>query len=175
MELYGRYVRRFVDAPLEGARGPGRGGGDADQLRDPPGPVHLNLPFDEPPVPERHGKGLPTRGRGRGARLARVEQAGPTSAGCGGEPPDVLDLLRTDRLLDADRVPVAGAMPAPPIEVLELAERLGWPAAELISGLRHPAGALAAGQHLLDPSPGLRWRRPLRGGAGNIEPHPRRA
>jgi len=155
--LYGGYVRRFIEAPLDG--GPEDwdvvgASASAAAIAEPPGPAHVNLPFDEPLVPETAAD-LAGRAVEDVARASRAWTR-PAPEGSGGlEPPEALDLLRTDRLLDADRgLVVAGAMPSPPAAIVELAERLGWPvAAEPLSGLRRPAGALAAGQHLMASEP----------------------
>src|SRR5262249_23526059 len=57
VELYGRYVRRFVDAPVPSDEADDAWrelGGDAVSaaLGQPAGPVHLNLPFEEVLTPE---------------------------------------------------------------------------------------------------------------------------
>jgi 2-succinyl-5-enolpyruvyl-6-hydroxy-3-cyclohexene-1-carboxylate synthase len=164
VELYGGYVRSFVDAPIAaspedwGAIG---SGAIAAALGDPPGPVHLNLPFDEPLVPETPD-GLAGRAVADLARVTRAWTPRSCEEPAALEPPNVLDLLRTDRVLDAARgLVVAGAMSVPPTTILELADRLGWPvAAEPLSGLRHPAGALAAGQQLLASDPWTATHRP---------------
>ena len=63
VELYGRYVRLFVDAPVPAEdddatdwRGIGLEAVEA-ALGTPTGPVHLNLPFDEPLTPRRSTAG----------------------------------------------------------------------------------------------------------------------
>jgi 2-succinyl-5-enolpyruvyl-6-hydroxy-3-cyclohexene-1-carboxylate synthase len=152
-ELYGRYVRRFIEGALDGTREDwGVAGATAitAALGDPPGPVHLNLPFDEPLVPE-----TAPGPADRATAEARIAERIWEGSDAGGPPaidaPDLIDLLRTDRALDADRgVVVVGGMPSPPTAILELADRLGWPVvAEPPSGVRLPGRALAAGQHLL--------------------------
>jgi 2-succinyl-5-enolpyruvyl-6-hydroxy-3-cyclohexene-1-carboxylate synthase len=162
VELYGGYVRRFVDAPLDGEPGDwGTIGTDAfvAATGEPPGPVHLNLPFDEPLVPETP-VGLADRVV---ADVLRVTKAWtrPVAAGDPG-PLEALELLRADRLLDAERGLVTiGRMPFPPVSILDLADRLGWPVvAEPLSGARLPGRALAAGHHLLASEPWLNTFRP---------------
>jgi 2-succinyl-5-enolpyruvyl-6-hydroxy-3-cyclohexene-1-carboxylate synthase len=164
VELYGGYVRRFAGASLDGsAQAWAAAGAEAIPAAtgDPPGPVHLNLPFDEPLVPEARA-GLAGRAVADVVRVTRAwprpSPAEPTSL----EPPDALDLVRTDQPLDEARgLVVAGATSSHADAILELAGRLGWPVvAEPLSGLRRPAGALAAGQHLLASDPWTAAHRP---------------
>jgi 2-succinyl-5-enolpyruvyl-6-hydroxy-3-cyclohexene-1-carboxylate synthase len=164
VELYGGYVRRFVDAPLEGTPedwsdvGSSAFAAAAGEL---PGPVHVNLPFDEPLVPETPF-GLAERVVTDVVRITRAwtRPADVTADDPG--PLETLELLRADRLLDAERGLVAiGRMPAAPLAILELADRLGWPvAAEPLSGARLPGRALRTGQHLLGSGPWMTQHRP---------------
>ena len=60
LDLYGRHAKSFEDAPVpvEAAEAAWRARGDdaaATAMANPPGPVHINLPFREPLVPS----GLP--------------------------------------------------------------------------------------------------------------------
>jgi 2-succinyl-5-enolpyruvyl-6-hydroxy-3-cyclohexene-1-carboxylate synthase len=157
-ELYGRYVRWFVDAPLpaeaaeDGWRALG-GRAVSAALGTTPGPVHVNLPFEEPLTPE-----------------------GPKIAGDGGaEPPNILasppqtsgaplagDVDRAAIELASERgVVVIGSMPVPPLAAVDLAERLCWPVvAEPTSGVRLPGVALAAGQFLLGSGKWIDAHRP---------------
>lgn len=150
--LYGRYVRYFLDAPLP------REDGAADwtgiglatleaALDKPPGPVHVNLPFEEPLTPE---EGPPSIGGvGVFARTTPVQEIGRA------------DLNRADRLFATDRgVVLIGSMPGPPQQVVELGHHLGWPIlAEPTSGVRVP-GTFAAGQALLSSEAFIREMPP---------------
>lgn len=148
IELYGRYARWFVDAPLpsEGADGLWRelGVGALSAALGPvPGPVHINLPFDEPLTPmgqppaseEVELVPAATSVKDDRVRDDRVRRA---------------DVNRARRELATDRgLVLVGSMPRPPLQVVALGHHLGWPVlAEPASGVRIP-GALAAGQALL--------------------------
>lgn len=141
VELYGAYVRLFVDAPLPDEddavdwTGIGREALDA-AYGTPPGPVHLNLPFDEPLIPEAG----PHRAGGVGI-IPRATPAQKMSRA---------DVNRAARVFATERgVILIGSMPRAPRRVLELGHHLGWPVlAEPISGVRVP-GVLTAGQALL--------------------------
>ncbi|MFB3738554.1 MAG: 2-succinyl-5-enolpyruvyl-6-hydroxy-3-cyclohexene-1-carboxylic-acid synthase, partial [Candidatus Velamenicoccus archaeovorus] len=154
VELFGRYARWFVDAPVAGS-------GEGDDpwrllarevvrrtLEHPPGPVHVNLPFREPLVPDPE----PTRYPPSPARPAPQPEE-PSGAPPRFDPPpprpEQLEAV-VDRIGGVDRgVVYAGALRVGARPILELARALGWPLiAEPTSGLRVP-GALAAGQPLL--------------------------
>lgn len=142
-ELYGRHARRFVDAPVPGER-PEEDAWRAlareavgAALAPPPGPVHVNLPFREPLVPEHP---TPTGSEPRPTPSAEV---------AGGVAENVVDELT--RLVSASKrgVVLAGSLRRDAAPVVELARRAGWPLlAEPTTGLRVP-GALSAGQLLL--------------------------
>jgi 2-succinyl-5-enolpyruvyl-6-hydroxy-3-cyclohexene-1-carboxylate synthase len=140
LELYGRYVRSFVDAPVpadepaeEGWRGRGRDAARA-ACTWPIGPVNVNLPFREPLVPSR-----PT-----------VPASSPSPPVSGGGRPHGRASDIVDTLEGVERgVVYAGDLPSSAPSAVELADRLGWPLiAEPHSGLRG-VGALSAGELLL--------------------------
>ncbi len=143
VELYGKYVRLFVDAPVPAEdeasadlwRGIGRQAvsAAAGVTR---GPVHVNLPFEEPLTPE-HALSPPTSVE----IVARMSPTGPMRRA---------DLNRADREFATDRgVILIGSMPEAPRKVSALGHHLGWPIlAEPISQVRVP-GVLTAGQALL--------------------------
>jgi 2-succinyl-5-enolpyruvyl-6-hydroxy-3-cyclohexene-1-carboxylate synthase len=138
-ELYGTYVRAFVEAPVPGDD-PDEGSWrtiatDAyrSSLAPVSGPVHVNVPFREPLVPRIE---VPERFEGRGITVT-AERTEPFD--------EVLTLLG-----EVERgVIVAGSLRGEAPEVTALARRLRWPLiAEPTSGLRSP-GALGAGLFLL--------------------------
>lgn len=116
------------------------------------GPVHLNLPFDEPLVPDSDlervaREELGALHRDQAERVDRPERS-PSIAEPGfGETPRRVAARLADELWDSERVLVyVGALPVPAPEIVEAAELLGWPVyAEPLSGLRHVAGTLRAG------------------------------
>lgn len=144
LELFGRYVRRFTDAPVP-AEGPDAArtwmllADDVYRTACRPGPVHVNLPFREPLVP--------------GGDAARFGSAGLDLPGVSvGEGPSAEEDVTpfVDGIAGVGRgVAYLGGLRSPSPFVLDLAERLGWPViAEPTSGLRIP-GTLAAAQFLL--------------------------
>ncbi|MFN2536681.1 MAG: 2-succinyl-5-enolpyruvyl-6-hydroxy-3-cyclohexene-1-carboxylic-acid synthase [Mycobacteriales bacterium] len=127
VKLYGDSVRMFVEvgAAEPGLEGYWRGlvcraiACAAGDLGNAPGPVHLNLAFREPLVPD--GSGVPEGRAGRAPWTSRVRQGGPTV------PDDLPD--RTVVVLGdgAD------------LSALDLAEARGWPViAEPSSGATGP-------------------------------------
>jgi 2-succinyl-5-enolpyruvyl-6-hydroxy-3-cyclohexene-1-carboxylate synthase len=140
VKLYGDAVRWFHDVDVPGDRdGVGvewralASRAAAEALGNPPGPVHLNLPFREPLVPtgeplvDAPGRsdGVPWTASGRGVLAPSVE---------------MLDSLAH---LVADRprgLVVAGwGAGVRPSTILRFAEAAGWPVlADPISGLRVP-------------------------------------
>lgn len=161
VELFGKYAR-YLETPLP-AEGEGstwrRTGIDAiaAALRRPRGPVHLNLPFDEPLVPE--GEDVDAQDPGAlltPVALARIHQ----------EPRGMLEPAEVDRLaaelVGAERgAIVLGACASSPEDEQLLARRLGWPLlAEPVSNGREPELALAAGQALLGSPTWLAEHRP---------------
>jgi 2-succinyl-5-enolpyruvyl-6-hydroxy-3-cyclohexene-1-carboxylate synthase len=152
VELYGRYVRYFLDAPLpkeDGAAdwtGIGLAALEA-ALGKPPGPVHVNLPLEEPLTPKEgsHSAG----GMGVFVMATPVQEMRRA------------DLNRADRLFATDRgIVLIGSMPGPPLKIVELGHHLGWPVlAEPTSGVRVP-GVFTAGQALLSSDAFMHEMRP---------------
>jgi 2-succinyl-5-enolpyruvyl-6-hydroxy-3-cyclohexene-1-carboxylate synthase len=153
VDLYGKFVRLFVDAPV-----PVEEDDTADwraiglqalsaALDGRRGPVHLNLPFEEPLTPDDGS-----------TSTSSVEVIPRTE-----RPEQILrpDLNRADREFATERgLIVIGSMPDPPTNVLALGHRLGWPIlAEPISGARVP-GVLSAGQALLSSAAFIRDMSP---------------
>jgi len=157
IKLYGGAVRWFCEAGLPEARpgavgywrslacqawahAAGHAGGRLHGVQG-SGPVHLNLPFREPLVPDG-GDGAagwpePLDGRPGGQPWTRVHD-GPAA---GGE----LELPWTER-----GVVVCGDGDYDALALVELAERAGWPVlAEPSSGARRGPAALSAYQYLL--------------------------
>jgi 2-succinyl-5-enolpyruvyl-6-hydroxy-3-cyclohexene-1-carboxylate synthase len=148
--LFGGYARRELETPLptQGIATEWREIG-MSAARDAQGvlrgPVHVNLPFEEPLVPDGTDAG--------------VIDPGALGVIPGGTPVDRFsrvsrdDAVEVHGLLEAERgILVAGSSPAPATSFAEIAAEAGWPIiAEPISGLRR-AGALASGQSLIgDP------------------------
>jgi 2-succinyl-5-enolpyruvyl-6-hydroxy-3-cyclohexene-1-carboxylate synthase len=105
-----------------------------------PGPVHLNLQFRDPLVPDVAGEQLPDAlaGRPDGSPWTRVSAGSDTGLALG--------LDWTER-----GVVVCGDGTADPGAAVALAEAAGWPLlAEPSSGARHGAVALGRYQYLLD-------------------------
>jgi 2-succinyl-5-enolpyruvyl-6-hydroxy-3-cyclohexene-1-carboxylate synthase len=138
-QIYGGYVRFFMETGVPRAhphaaktwRQLARRALDAAL----DGPVHLNLPFDEPLTPSGVevdiGEPDPKPTRNLTTPRPNVEPA--------------IDLLKQER-----GVILAGQIDGNANEIVELAEVLGWPLiAEPLSGLRLPGRALTAGQALL--------------------------
>jgi len=147
VDLYGRYARLFVEAPVASLeRGPWRAlaARALDAARggpgDPAAPVHLNLPFAEPLVPAGEPVEVATDDGPRA-------QAGPSIESlCAADARAV-----AARLAATERgVIVAGWMRDDPDAVLELAGAAGWPlVAEPASNARRP-GALTAPQFVVE-------------------------
>jgi 2-succinyl-5-enolpyruvyl-6-hydroxy-3-cyclohexene-1-carboxylate synthase len=143
VELYGKYPRLFVEAPVPRAhpaaasewRALARSAFAMAQQSTEPGPVHLNLPFDEPLIPTDAAVDL---GASAPEPLEEIKTALP-------------DLDEIASACDTERgLVVAGQLDHDASAILDLAERLSWPVvAEPTSGLRVPERALAAGQALL--------------------------
>ena len=158
VKIFGENVRHFADvavaANLPGqvpywrsvvGRAVGLAGDPAD-----PGPVHLNLPFDEPLVPTAEPR-FEHRGAPGGPSLPWLRHPGaPQSPAL----PEVLAGLGL-RTVPERGVVVVGDLPDPRPEVrraiAHLAEACGWPIiAEPTASLHHaptwlPAGPLVAG------------------------------
>jgi 2-succinyl-5-enolpyruvyl-6-hydroxy-3-cyclohexene-1-carboxylate synthase len=153
VDLFGKYVRLFVDAPVPAEDDDATNWRDiglhavAAALGATRGPVHVNLPFEEPLTPEDVST-LATSVEiiARATRTEQVRRA---------------DLNRADRELATEHgVIVIGSMPEPPMSVLALGHHLGWPIlAEPISRARVP-GVLTAGQALLSSEAFMRAMSP---------------
>jgi 2-succinyl-5-enolpyruvyl-6-hydroxy-3-cyclohexene-1-carboxylate synthase len=147
VELFGTYVRWFVDAPLpsDGPDAPRVWTALADESYHAvcaPGPVHVNLPYREPLVPA-----------GNRIEVADDSVDGAASGTRPGEGPPPNDNDIGEFVGEVARVEhgflYLGGLRCPSRSLLELGERLGWPViAEPTSGLRVP-GTLSAGQFLL--------------------------
>ena len=160
IKLYGGAVRWFCEVGLPEAR-PGavtywrslacqawaHAAGSAGGLA---GPVHLNLPFRDPLVPDEGRDGwwpqsLDGRPGGQPwTRLGSQRTAGDgfPGRGSGG---DELELPWTER-----GAVICGDGDYDALALVEMAERAGWPVlAEPSSGARRGPNALAAYQHLL--------------------------
>jgi len=144
--LFGGYVRASIDLPVPSTEGQeawwrqaSREAFDA-MAADPPGPVHLNCPFEEPLTPSKDVS-MPAPSDERYEWPPRPEAA--------------LDPDESDRLAGL----VSGARGALvvggwPVELSGIdfvwSEMLGWPiVAEPLSGMRRPGASLAAGQALI--------------------------
>ncbi len=148
--LYGVYVRRGFETPLPredaAARWIETGFlAAAAAMAAPAGPVHVNLPFDEPLVPD--GADVLTS--------APVVPAPPRDVVAGAfVEATAEDATLVAELLDGSErgLLVAGSSPNPPTGFAAIAREAGWPSiAEPTSGLRD-RDALAAGQALIgDP------------------------
>jgi 2-succinyl-5-enolpyruvyl-6-hydroxy-3-cyclohexene-1-carboxylate synthase len=156
VKLYGSAVRWFTDAGVPEKR-PGAVGYwrslacQAWALASGgfPGPVHLNLPFREPLVPDGTDDWPePLDGRPGGAPWTRFgRSAGPGSP---------VELPWTERGLV-----VCGDGTSSPDQVLALAERAGWPVlAEPSSNARRGPAALTAYDHLLASASFMADHRP---------------
>jgi len=145
LHLFGRYVKRFVDAEVPGDR-PDLArwrslAGEAIRgaVEGAPGPVHLNLPFREPLVPSEEV----------------VPAADPRPASVAWRPapreprPEEIASL-AEKMGEKERgVILAGSLRLDARPIVDLARSAGWLLiAEPTSGVRAP-GALAAGLFLL--------------------------
>jgi 2-succinyl-5-enolpyruvyl-6-hydroxy-3-cyclohexene-1-carboxylate synthase len=145
VDLFGRYVRWFADAPVpeEGPDALGTWVGLAAEAYGracASGPVQVNLPFREPLVPS----GTPV---GLGEPFTAFGDVRPSEGPHAGDD----DVRRFASSVEGVRrgLVYAGTLRSPSPAIVELAGRLGWPlVAEPTSGCRVP-GALAAGQFLL--------------------------
>ncbi len=144
--LFGEYVRASIDLPVPTTEGQEAWWRQAAReafeamAADPPGPVHLNCPFEEPLTPSED-VGLPVGNAERYEWPPRPEAE--------------LDPDETDRLAGlvsgARGAIVVGGWPGQLSGIHRVwSEMLGWPiVAEPISGARRPEACLAAGQALI--------------------------
>jgi 2-succinyl-5-enolpyruvyl-6-hydroxy-3-cyclohexene-1-carboxylate synthase len=156
IKLYGGAVRWFCEAGVPEDR-PGQAGYwrsmacrawalSAGNVGSFPGPVHLNLPFREPLVP---GDGDP--GYLDESLAGRPDGAPWTDTGGAATRADAGDSLPAQLEWTERGVVVCGDGAALPDEVVDLAERAGWPLlAEPSSGARRGPLALGSYQYLLD-------------------------
>jgi 2-succinyl-5-enolpyruvyl-6-hydroxy-3-cyclohexene-1-carboxylate synthase len=123
-----------------------------------PGPVHLNLAFRDPLVPDSTGPGSPGPGGPAAQHLDGRPDGQPwTRFGRAGTAGEVLELPWTERGVvicgDGDALADtagSGGSGAGGGALAELAERAGWPVlAEPSSGARRGPNALSAYQYLL--------------------------
>ncbi|HXL87478.1 MAG TPA: 2-succinyl-5-enolpyruvyl-6-hydroxy-3-cyclohexene-1-carboxylic-acid synthase [Streptosporangiaceae bacterium] len=145
IKLYGSAVRWFCEGGVpEGAGAPAYWRSMACQawahadgsMGGFPGPVHLNIPFREPLVPDDDAGGAPLDGRPGGEPWTRFTR--PAA-------PQPLELPWTER-----GVVVCGDGDYDAQVLVALAERAGWPVlAEPSSGARRGPNALSAYQYLL--------------------------
>lgn len=149
LELFGRFVRWFVDADVPSASEDALGAWEdlarravARSLGPTPGPVHVNLPFREPLVPSGAEVALGDAPTGRTVE-GHPPRPAPTSA--------EIDMLR--EVLSLERgVIVAGSLRAACRPALDLGERRGWPVlGEPTSGLRVPGTLSTSSLMLGDP------------------------
>jgi 2-succinyl-5-enolpyruvyl-6-hydroxy-3-cyclohexene-1-carboxylate synthase len=160
VKLYGGAVRWFADAGVPEAR-PGAVGywrslacqawahaaGDAGAF---PGPVHVNLPFRDPLVPDGDAGGWPEPLDGRPDGLPWTRFTRP---GAGAQP---LELPWAER-----GIVVCGDGDYDAAPLLRIAERARWPVlAEPSSGARHGPNALAGYQYLLASKAFMAAHRP---------------
>ena len=151
LELYGKYVRWFAEAPVPSNRADGSAwrsiGAEAlDAARrghlpnethvHPPGPVQVNCPFEEPlPTEVAEATLHPSTPESPAGALALDDQHRPEIE---------LNLLESGRGLI-----VVGGLDRPRDAILDLGAALGVPVlAEPMSGLRRADRAMAAGQQL---------------------------
>ena len=134
-----------------------------------PGPVHLNIPFREPLVPDidpgedwpetrRTGGAWTRAGRAKPGQPGQPPMPGQPVKGSGqaGEPGGEVVLPWTER-----GVVVCGDGDYDAAAVTELAQRAGWPVlAEPSSGARHGPNALSAYQYLLSSPEFMAAHRP---------------
>ncbi|HYJ60470.1 MAG TPA: 2-succinyl-5-enolpyruvyl-6-hydroxy-3-cyclohexene-1-carboxylic-acid synthase, partial [Actinomycetota bacterium] len=158
-DLFGRYARAYVEPPVPGAaddvaawRDAGRRAIEAT-LGTPPGPVHVDAPFEEPLVPE--GDPAPRTPADATAPPAVREADRDVAA-------TALEAFIGDHAGRRGVITIGATRPPATLSLLSLGALLGWPVlAEPLSGLRLDAGgagrALAAGQQLVG-DPGWRER-----------------
>src|SRR3990172_7694292 len=137
--IFGSYVRASIDAPVPGDAPDEHTwhqlvlGVTSASMGQPPGPVHLNLPFREPLV------GVPAE-----PPASQPSGTEPTPSAAPG--PEELEALERELMSTTRGLILAGSMRESPATLPGLALRAGWPLlAEPTSNLRVP-GALAAGQ-----------------------------
>lgn len=144
--LFGDYVRASIDLPVPSTEGQEAWWRQATRdafealAADPPGPIHLNCPFEEPLTPSER-VALPAPSGERYEWPARPDAA---------LDPDEIDRL-AELVSGARGAIVVGGWPQQLSGIDHVwSEMLGWPiVAEPISGSRRPGSCLAAGQALI--------------------------
>ena len=144
--LFGEYVRASIDLPVPSTEGQEAWWRQATReafeamAADPPGPVHLNCPFEEPLTPSED-VALQAPGGERYEWPPRPDAA---------LDPDEIDRL-AGLVSGARGAIVVGSWPGQLSGIDGVwSEMLGWPiVAEPISGSRRPGSSLAAGQVLI--------------------------
>jgi 2-succinyl-5-enolpyruvyl-6-hydroxy-3-cyclohexene-1-carboxylate synthase len=144
--LFGDYVRASIDLPVPSTEGQEAWWRQATReafeamAADPPGPIHLNCPFEEPLTPSE-GVRMPAPSGERYEWPPRPDAA---------LDPDEIDRL-ADLVSGARGAIVVGGWPVQLSGIGRVwSETLGWPiVAEPISGSRRPGSCLAAGQALI--------------------------
>jgi 2-succinyl-5-enolpyruvyl-6-hydroxy-3-cyclohexene-1-carboxylate synthase len=169
VKLYGAAVRWYAEAGVPDGR-PGMAGywrslacrawaHAAGATGTFPGPVHVNLPFRDPLVPDDDaGWPEPLDGRADGGPWTRFAPSGAAGGSGGSSSRDstALELPWTERGLV-----VCGDGDYDASALLELAERAGWPVlAEPSSGARRGRSALAGYQYLLASGAFMAAHRP---------------
>jgi 2-succinyl-5-enolpyruvyl-6-hydroxy-3-cyclohexene-1-carboxylate synthase len=188
LRLYGHAVRFFAEVGVPEDRTASnpywrslacRAWAEATGAGGPAGPVHLNLAFREPLVPQetdRRGatEGAfrsPTSGRPGGLPWTRVDEGDRRA------PRDVLDRLADEAGATERGLLVLGAVPASAqVELAAaataFAEASGWPIlAEPLSGVRRGSNAIASYDALLGHPPFAEQHRPdlvIRVGRANL-------
>jgi 2-succinyl-5-enolpyruvyl-6-hydroxy-3-cyclohexene-1-carboxylate synthase len=159
-ELYGRYVRAYLEPPVPGEDGTAASWFDTgvraltDAARPPAGPVHVNCCFEEPLVPDDAASWSR-----RAAPAAPEVEHDPDAMSA------ALDAFVASYAGRRGVITIGALRPPKTLSLLSLGALLGWPVlAEPLSGLRLDASdagrALAAGQLLLDDETWLRGHRP---------------
>jgi 2-succinyl-5-enolpyruvyl-6-hydroxy-3-cyclohexene-1-carboxylate synthase len=165
IKLYGAAVRWFCEAGVAEDR-PGQAAYwrslacrawllSSGNVLGLPGPVHLNLPFREPLVPEPEGAAAQTGSENLAGRPGGAPWTDAARAGWPGSGP-ALELDWTERA-----VVLAGDGTADPEALAILAAEAGWPLlAEPSSGARHGPAALGSYQYLLDSADFMAGHQP---------------
>jgi 2-succinyl-5-enolpyruvyl-6-hydroxy-3-cyclohexene-1-carboxylate synthase len=121
----------------------------ARALGDPPGPVHINLPFREPLVPDASEVSLGAAAGGRRDGAPWHRTAVPVSPPAPGDVAALGEMLRHASSVAV----VAGTTRKPAQTFLDVCADFGWPLfAEPTANIRRPGGALAAGELLVADS-----------------------
>lgn len=146
VELFGRYVRWFVDADVPTASAGAREVWEdlartavARSLGSPPGPVHVNLPFREPLAPSGAEVAL-----GDAPLGGTLEEHDPRPA----PTPAEIDTLR-EALAVERGVIVAGSLRTVCRPALDLGKGMGWPVLAEPTSLLRVRGTMSAGTLLL--------------------------